>query len=353
MTDDWRIRQATIADIGAIVDLRNEVYATRVSPGEWRWKYFDNPAGSRYILVAAIADKIVGHVGHIRGQVNVKGQLVPIAHSGDGFVYPEYRRQGILTALLTRSWAAATSDGIQISLGLATPMGKASTLKLGYQSLGNMIRLWMVLNPRAMVEKRTGSSLLAVVSELPLRLLLRLWAGRTRRAKGTEDITIETVDRFDARFDELWSTIKGSLPLGLWQDAEYLNWRYCACPVAQYTVLAARNEKSLLGFIVLKWGDESEERYRTGKVVDFLFMPQEIDAARPLISAAVNYFENEGADAITCDIFSDGPFYRALRSCGFFRWGKGLCFMIRLETPDVPRSLLLDPGNWYVMESFA
>ena len=101
---------------------------------------------------------------------------------------------------------------------------------------------------------------------------------------------------------------------------------------------------------MLKWGDEAGERYRLGYVADLLFGPQELDAGPALISTA-DHFEGGGADAITCDIFGRGPFRRLLCSCGFFRRGQGLSFVARLIMPDVRHSLLLDPGNWYFIES--
>ena len=299
------------------------------------------------MFVAEDAGRIVGYMGYIQARINVNGARVSAVRAEDGFVHPGYWRQGMSTALAETLFSPPVSDFVR--LGLGTPIGRITAARRGYHHLGNMVRLRMVLNPRPIVEKKIGSPLLAAVSEPPLRLLLYLWAGRKRRTRGAEDITIETVDSFDSRFDELWSTIKDDLPLGLWQDAEYLNWRYRAS-VTQHIVLAARKEESLLGFIVLRWGDEGEERYRLGYVVDFLFAPQKLDAAPALISAAVNYFREGGADAITCGIFGGGPFYRLLGSCGFFRWGRDLSFDIKLVTPDVPHSLLLDPGNWYFME---
>ena len=351
MTGSWTVRQATAADIEACVDLRNEVYGSHVSPAEWRWKYFDNPAGGAYLFVAEDGGRIIGHVGRARARINVSGEPVAMAHSQDGFVRPAYRRQGVMAALLPENDAAAAADSIPALLGLGTPAGTATALKLGYHTRGNMVRLWMVLNPGAMVQKRTGSSLLAAISEPPLRLLLHLWAGRKRRPRKAGDITVEIVGSFDGRFDELWSSIKDGLPLGLWHDAAYLNWRYRACPVAQYTVFAARREESLLGFIVLEWGDEAAERYRVGKIVNFLFAPQELDAAPALIWAAADYFEDGGADLVACDIFGRGPFQRLLRSCGFFRRGQGLIFSVTLRRPGLPHHLLANRASWYFMEN--
>ena len=354
MTHSWTVRQATAADTEALVALRNEVYGSHISAAEWRWKYFDNPAGGSSLFVAENGGRLVGHLGRTRAWVNLNGEPVPVAHFQDFMILPVYRRQGVGRALDAEESLAPAKDGIHISFSLVSPVGREFSLarqREGQCCLGNMVRLCMVLNPRAIVEKRIGPSLLAAVSEPPLRLLLHLWAGRKRRCTRTEDITIETVDSFDSRFDELWSSIKDGLPFGLWQDAEYLNWRYRACPSAQYTVLAACKGESLLGFIVLRWGDETEGRYRLGTIVDFLFAPQKLDAAPALISAAVNYFRAGGADAITLDIFGRGPFYRLFRSCGFFRRGQGLYFSVTPGSPDLPHSLLTDPGNWYLMES--
>ncbi len=349
MTDNWTIREATTADTEAIVALRNEVFGSHISPAEWDWRHFGNRAGRNELFVAEDAGRIIGHGGRAQTRINVNGEPVPMVHAGDAFVHSDYQRLGVVTAM--RAAMRATPLANCVKLGLATPAGQTVGMRIGYYHLGNMVRLWMILNPRAIVEKRTGSPLLAALSEPPLRLLLHLWAGRKRRPGEVGDITIEPIDSFDSSFDELWSSIKDDLPLGPWQDAEYLNWRYRACPVAQYTVLAAHRQESLLGFIVLTWGDEREERYGLGKIVGLLFAPREMDAALTLISAAADYFEDRGADAITCDMFGRGPFYRSLRSCGFFRQGRGLAFIIRLGTPDMHRSLLLDRDNWYFMET--
>ena len=352
MTRSWTIRPTTIADTESIVDLRNEVHGSQVRLAEWHWRYSANPAGESWLFVAEDAGKIIGHVGRIRIWINVSGERLLAAHTHEVSVDPGYRRRGVGLALAAQADAAQARAGIPIRLGLATAMGRKfmpARPGEGRYKPGNVVRLLMVLNPRAMVEKRTGSSLLAALCDPPTRLLLHLWAGRKRKSRGAEDITIETVDSFDSRFDELWSSIKDDLPLGLWQDAEYLNWRYRACPAAEHTVLAARKEESLLGFIVLKWGDE--ERYRLGEIVDFLFAPQELHSARALVSAAASYFEDEGADAITCDIFGRGSFYRLLRSRGFLRRRQGLLFTIKLDMPDLPHTLLADPRNWYFMEN--
>lgn len=75
--------------------------ARRADPAYLRWEYRGPSTGAvSGLLLAVDGEQVVGQLGRIPGQARVAGELVPIGWIGNLMVEPEYRRQGVSSALL-------------------------------------------------------------------------------------------------------------------------------------------------------------------------------------------------------------------------------------------------------------
>jgi predicted acetyltransferase len=109
MDDSVRIRQATIDDHGAVVDLEGHVFHHD----------FDDEARAldrrlwepERALVADDDGFIVGHTNILTRDLTVPGAIIPAAHVTGVGVLPTHRRRGLLTAMMHRQLADVAEAG--------------------------------------------------------------------------------------------------------------------------------------------------------------------------------------------------------------------------------------------------
>ncbi len=124
------IKKATVNDVAEIVKIENECFSTPWSEGSLR-ESLENPASRFYI---ALADgKTVGYIGL---QIfSSEGYITNVA------VLPEYRQQGIATALIKR---AMENDMEFITLEVRESNLPAINLysSLGFKNMGKRPRFY-------------------------------------------------------------------------------------------------------------------------------------------------------------------------------------------------------------------
>jgi hypothetical protein len=347
MSYRWRSRPATSADARAILELFNEVFNQKRSIDHWKWKFLDNPTNSICIFVAEDSRYIVGQYAILPTQMNLQGEKIMGAQSLDTMTHSAYRKQGMFVSLAEQCFTQATSQNIGVLYGSPNEQSYPGFVnRLGWHDLGKLPQLVKILDPKAIISRRTKSTIIATIAEKPASLLLKLWKGDSR-PKSSEHVKIKNIDTFDAHFDALWVKIKGKLPVSVWKDSNYLNWRYVSCPDTNYTILAAEENNTLVGFIVLKCGAEQNHN---GYIVDFLCLPERATAAALLIRDGLDYLRRQGMYIAVCHMLEHSPFYQLFTSHGFFKYGDGLRLIVRLNMPSLPSSILLNYEQWYLVE---
>ena len=243
--------------------------------------------------------------------MNLYGKKVLGGQSLDTMVHPKYRKQGMFITLAQKCLEKAASEGMLFIYGFPNENSHHGLIKcLEWQNIGKFSKLVTFLDLKGVIEKRVGSDTIAAMAEKPARLVLNiLTCGRRGQIKLSKCIDINLIDAFDERYDELWARVKDYLPISVWKDSSYLNWRYFSCLKKRYTIMAATCRSELVGFIVLN--------PNTSQIIDLLGLPGEMTVLEVLLDSALLYLKNKHMRAVSCHVFKGSPFYEAFRRRGF------------------------------------
>jgi GNAT superfamily N-acetyltransferase len=301
----WPIKEHDRCDDENIFELQQLVYPehhlykdrekTRLY---WQWRYFSNPTAPSKIFVAKTEDTL-----QIAGMRPVTFQPLRLLKRDALAVqltavitHPDFRRQGIFSNLVKHSMADARQAGAEFAFTFPN--------KQSY----------------AIYKKKPEWRYLAAV---PLYLKpLGLSVGRPAKHKATRfksrsGSDIRLVDRFDEGYDALWQKVDGTYPIAVRRDAAFLNWRYGANPVADYTIIEAREPVSdqVKGYIVT--AVQQRNRMPLGLIIDLLVEGEEPAVSGDLIRAATVHFKTRRAGLGACLISKTTGFRQSLLRCGY------------------------------------
>lgn len=346
MSSGWQIRRATEQDGDAIALLFEEVFQKKCPVSHWKWKYVDNPAGKPYTFLAEDSGRIIGHCSLLPAWMSFQGRKTMAAQRVDSMVHPAYRRRGILVSLAKECYGRASAEGVAVLYHFPNEQSYSLSLqRLDSERLGELPQFVKILDIRAIIERRIHSPTVASLAAQPPRLLSRARRGNVRR-ETAEHVEVVDVGAFDQHFDDLWLKVKDRFGISIWKDSNYLNWRYASCPDRHYDILAAEEEGTLTGFMVLM---SAEGPSKVGRVVDFVSLPGREQAESLLVLAGLEHLREQGADMASCHVFEHSPLCQSLRRQGFFKRGEAFDVVVRALGGDLPSAALLDIKQWHLV----
>ncbi len=317
MTRHWHIRPYGKGDEEEILNLRRAVFGdldpVRLKKSTWRWQFEENPAGSAFYRLAEAGHRVVGQYVTIPTRLLVDGRETLAAFSCDTMIHPEYRRQGMFSAL-----AQELYDDLEKGAGIGLVWGFPNeqslpgfTRKLDWKMLPPIPLMVVPIRPLAVLLKMlpatgrlVGNRFPSPAADKPLRIVSRI--------KG---LAIEAISRFDESFDELWHRHKASARIIQVRDSRYLQWRYLSVPQFGYRPFAVFRDRKLLGFIVIRMMALRGQRF--GVLVDVFPFPVNAPVFRDIISFARQYVVARGGHFLTC--LMPRHHLGILRKTGFLR----------------------------------
>jgi hypothetical protein len=239
------------------------------------WRYASRPHGSPVTDVAVDDGVIVGHVSALpvrleHGEAGIKAGLWV-----DLMIEPAHRNLTLFLDMAESNRRRCADAGVKLLY--AFPNGKSyPVLKrmLGWNDAGDILAL-----------------------EGPLASL---------RRPADAGAKPESVDKFGAEFDDLWSRLRPRGRLCAARDSEHLSWRYRGRPRSHYPAWSSRG-----GFIVVKTFDGP--RGRVGDILDFWAEP---NAAASLLNAAFGHFKSENVSVVSAWALDGTSQRAALEACG-------------------------------------
>jgi GNAT superfamily N-acetyltransferase len=202
----------------------------RLFPGidvarRYEWLYEHNPAGRALTWIATCehSGRIAGITSLFPWRMVAGARGVMGALGGDGYVYPEFRRRGIATAMHAASREALKDLGFEVMFGEPRP---ANATPLARHDARNVIEI--VRHVRAVGGAALG-----------LPPLLHGLARRVLRPS-RRGFALETAHERDRRIDEIWERTCPELDVATVRDTAFYDWwfrrspdRLEACVVAQ------------------------------------------------------------------------------------------------------------------------
>jgi GNAT superfamily N-acetyltransferase len=349
MTHTWHIRDYRDGDEEQILDLRQRVFGdldpVRLMPETWCWQFRRNPAGEALCALAQDHDRIVGQYAVIPTRFSVQGKETRFALSCDTMIDPDYRRQGLFTALAREAYRRIRSES-----GITTVWGfpnKASlpgfTRHLDWRLLTVFPLRVAPLRPLTMLRTRLGLN-----KESGNAPAGREGDPHAAVSANIPGLQVEPATRFDKEYDELWNRRRNLAPVIQIRDAAYLNWRYADTPGFGYRPFAIRSSGRLLGYMVIRTLTLMGHFF--GVLTDlFPFPIRDTLTTQQLFRFARDCVKAEGAEFMTCLLSQGDPaFFKAagLRTVPAVLNPREWHFGARYAPHDAP--VLGTAENWYL-----
>ena len=264
---------------------------------KFEWYYRQCPWGARcWLLEAPNGGPVVGTAGlGVRRFRLQNGTSARVGVASDFAVDTEHRSLRP-AMMLARAVAASVGSEVDYIYGLPNSQSAGVFKRVGYDVSRKLQRYVKVLRSERFLRSRLRSAILrrpmAVLADAATRVGSReTWLGR----RGT---SMAEVQRFDARFDDLWSRAAGAgIGAGVERTAVFLEWRYFNCPLHRYVTLALTAPGGeLLGYAVCLLQQDEQ-----AALID-LFRDRSRVRTDDLLAGVVRWARQRGASSVSCDL---------------------------------------------------
>jgi len=256
---------------------------------EWNWAFADNPAGRR-IWVAESDGEIVAQCAALPYRVHIDGREHGFTQGVDSMVHPDHRR------------------GLRRP-GLFVATARPFFEQFGSQE-GDILHYGWPIEPAW----RIGKTFLGYE-------IIRTQTIHFRDMdSGPSDLPdgVERLARFDDSVNALYERCRAQWGASTRRDETYLNWRFAACPRAEYDLFGVRDsDGGLLAYAVFRKADWP--RPESGLIMDWLCPHDELEAGALLRDAVLNRARALGA-RVTLGVFPEHSFWFT----HFQEWGWGV-----------------------------
>lgn len=223
------------------------------SPEYYLWKLIDNPAGRGFTSLALDGTRIVGITDITPKRVWFGGGWIKGSELCDGYVHPDYHRQGIFSSLLEDVCERARAGGIEMIYGTPNEIALPVEVKCGFLPKKNFNLFMWALPLKAgsflvRYTKRFKIPLPVALIDRTGRAVLKILSSYMSAGCNNEELN------FGPEFDELDEKLRRRTSFMLSRDAKELKWRIGDNPDRDlYRLFTRRNRNGVLtGALILK-----------------------------------------------------------------------------------------------------
>jgi hypothetical protein len=297
-------------DEHAIIDLFGKAFRRPLPDGFWGWRFGNNPNGQPITELAWDGPVLAGHYTVSPIQMRVNGVDYMAALSGTTMTHPNYQGLKLFPILSERVYGRMAEAGMLMVMGFPNNFSH----RIIVRDIG-----WTDIHEVPVFYKDFDDG----------------------RAVPPPSAEIQSIDRFDDRFDALWERTKDCTPVVVNRSSTYLNWRYVTNPTFRYTCLALAQNQELLGYAVCKPYQE-----RSVDLVDLSALDD--TAALELVYAVAAWARKQGAQGLNMWLNYTMPLHRALEGLGFRNAEPITYFGGRLTLPGGSPDVFTF-RNWHLM----
>lgn len=343
----FETRTAGPEDAEILIGLFNRAFNKQKDARTAAWKYFRNPHGASFTLLAHDDGLVGGAYSYVYRKATFHGRPFLASQASDAMVDVAFRKRGIFTSFDDHAAQHSAASSVPVCMAVAGRQSMHGFLKNGWKAIGTYQQYIAVIDAKRVLAGRLGA--LAGLAALPLRALLAV-TGRSAPMALPTGIEVRPLARFETTVDALYQRVARDLPIAFVRDAEFLNWRFVDTPTQKHRVLGAYRGAEFVGYVVI------EAAHGRGYVVDLLGLDAAVEDA--LLRSAFAAFRAEGCGLALLSTLPCERIASALKRNGFFPHPKATPF--RTATPYIVRVLrqdleprpdsLLDPRQWYILD---
>lgn len=340
----WIKRPAREGDIGAALELFVRGGFQRQTEAQYRWRLLTVPCPVPTAWVAEDDGRIVGHYGGTPLRMRLLGRPTPAIHGSHAMTETGYRRQGILTALAGAAQEGWARAGYRLQIGVPWGTWGSRRAALGWVTLFRMVWVRRWICPERVLARKLRLPATVTRAAASARLWDRLVSDPLGRVRS--DVSVRELREPEPALDRLWGRAETAWDHLVIRDREWVTWRYLAAPGLRYRVLLAERRDEPAGYLAFRIDHAANGGIRA-YIADLFGPPDEADARRALLQAALAVFRSERVEAALA-LVGEGLAHREMVAAGFRASGGGDFAIVPLDH-DLPISLLADPERWYVM----
>ncbi len=339
LSTQWRVRPMRAGDEAGLRGLLERGFGRRLEQADWRWKFKLRPSPVENVWLAADGDgRPIFHYGGMPRRLRLDGAERDVMIAVDSVTESEFRRRGILTAGVRAAHRAWAEAGFACVLGLPNEQWGSRVQALDWRPIFSLTWLIRPLRPEQLLAQRL---------KLPAQDRLD-FAGRLNRPQPRDppDPSFE-VDEVERLGDEVGAVAAACASEGLLmpaRDGAWLDWRYVACPLHRYRMLAAHRAGRLAGYLVYRFDRDS----RHGFIAELLTRPGDGGARQALAVAVAERLDRRGAVAVAALAAHDSALFWALRRAGFLPRREAFSVRCVPLADDFDPEALRDPCRFWL-----
>lgn len=318
--------------------------ATREVPCDARrfeWLYLHNPDGPAVLWTVrdTAMDAIAGFTVALPRRMIVDGRERLCWNCADFSILPKYRSLGV--ALKLRRAAKEGVDDAQVDFLYAHPNARMAPIhnKVGHRSVGRMVRYATLLRSASFFEKKVGNRLIAAAMGGMVDPLLRV-AEHKPRASVDFETYVESVPRFNERFDDLFERSQQCVRVLGVRDARYLTWRYADNPLQETHAVLAQAGGILRGYLLFAIEDDVA-------FIKDVFPPNDVAVAQALVAAFIREARQRRLGSLSVTLLEGGPLAPVLADFGFRQRADSSEMMVYAPPESDLSTVIADAGHWF------
>jgi GNAT superfamily N-acetyltransferase len=286
----------------------------------WQWKYLDNPQKELREITLALDDQKIIATSHTCPRIVRIGEKRYLSTFGcDVAVHPDYRRMGVNTRMREYRHVLHRKIGFDIGYGMSGNqflIKSAKRRKLNqfphplkhYGLIFNIDQHMKHSNSKNHSLKKYGYHFYDILNKM--KNIVR------QKPKENPDFNIIDIQKFDDKYNSLWSMVQDHFGFIIDRNREYLNWRYCDPRAGKYIIKQLVDRGEVQGYIVLRINNYQKE-YPIGYIVDLFTFPERPDVANALLSESVEFFKANSINVVNYLIVKNHPYNNVLLDKGF------------------------------------
>ena len=346
-----RILHCSEEDGERLNNLFNLVFKKQRNLEGWEWKFKDNPLLDQILGSIALTEdgKIVGMYPLLIAEYKVRNKLALGVQSVEIAVHPDYRGRWIVAQLKDKSWEMSESSGMKFGFGFPTKdHAKVGIRYMKYKLLGELPLMGVRINWGLRIEnkviRKAFGKFISLLGIIYYYFRVSRWArGERGRLEGVEIVLSVGIDE---KYDRLWESISREYQVIAHRSSRYLAWRYMKNPMAGFTVLEAKRNGELVGYLVYTTCVEQGEK--NGIIFDFICRNDE-PAGKLLLKACLLTLLRRRVKTIRCGALPHTPLFRYLDALGFKELPSSPPVCLELfDKNDEDEAVMSDLSNWYL-----
>jgi hypothetical protein len=309
-------------DDAGVLALRERVWGKdhpHNSAAYYEWLFRKSPAGVGSGIVAEHDGEIAGFAGICNRTVSMGDQDIRLCHGLDFMVDPSVSGAlsgRIAVKVLNRHADLARDLGFDLNINFPNARSRRMIVskRVNYIEVMRPTLMISPLRTFAASHESQPSALKRGIMNLGGRSLAAIVTAR-RAFHKTSGARIEQIDEFDESFDAFWGKLRSDKRLRFKRNRENLRWRFSIHPLHRYTILQARRNGDIVGYLAMT------ARELMGMpatiVVDLCVVPGTEGVDVDLIREAAQSAQAEGAMLLATQVEAKSPESAAFGKSGF------------------------------------